>query len=226
MRKMKVVALVAGVGLLLGSCMSSNNVVNNKLISKRKYTKGFFINGKGSFKSDKSDETQDLAYSKDVNEVTRDLDLRELNTRDVASVQISDEKTLIRINKSVQAKKELNVQEISSSKGNDISKAEKTELVDGKYKKDEVKQVNDKQISKAPTPADDTAMLILLVILAIIIPPVAVAVYEGITTRFWIDLLLALIGWGLGYWLLGPGIAFIGGLAAIIYALLIVLGAI
>lgn len=32
--------------LILASCGSSNQVVSNKLISKRKYTKGFFINSK------------------------------------------------------------------------------------------------------------------------------------------------------------------------------------
>lgn len=39
--------------------------------------------------------------------------------------------------------------------------------------------------------ADDNT--ILLVILAILLPPAAVAVYEGITTRFWISLLLTLL---------------------------------
>lgn len=51
---------------------------------------------------------------------------------------------------------------------------------------------------------------VLLVILAILIPPLAVGLYEGITTRFWIDLLLTLL-------------FFIPGM---VYALLIVLGAI
>ena len=38
----------------------------------------------------------------------------------------------------------------------------------------------------------------ILVILAIIIPPVAVLVYEGATGRFWLDLIFALVGIGLG----------------------------
>ena len=68
------------------------------------------------------------------------------------------------------------------------------------------------------------AMLVLLVILAIIIPPLAVFIYEGATTRFWIDLILALVGIGLGLGL--GGIAYLAALAAVIYALLIVLGVI
>ena len=58
---------------------------------------------------------------------------------------------------------------------------------------------------------ETTGADILLVILAILIPPLAVGLYEGITTRFWIDLLLTLLLFYL------PGM---------IFALLIVLGAI
>lgn len=71
-----------------------------------------------------------------------------------------------------------------------------------------------------PTAADDTET-ILLVILAILLPPLAVYMKEGVTTRFWIDLIC---------WLLGGGFFFTpffygGGLwlFAVIFALLIVL---
>lgn len=66
-----------------------------------------------------------------------------------------------------------------------------------------------------------SANLILLIILALFIPPLAVLIFEGPTKRFWIDLLLTLIGVGLGLGL--GGIAYICALAAVIYALLIVL---
>lgn len=64
--------------------------------------------------------------------------------------------------------------------------------------------------------------LLLLVLLAIILPPVAVYLHEGTTnTRFWITLLLFVLGISgfflFGWWAL---------LASIVYALLIVLGAI
>ena len=66
---------------------------------------------------------------------------------------------------------------------------------------------------------------ILLVIIAIFIPPLAVGLYEGITGRFWLTLVLWLIGLGLGFWLLGPGIGWVCGLLAVIFAILIVVGA-
>lgn len=66
-----------------------------------------------------------------------------------------------------------------------------------------------REASKNRTPdsplADDT--VILLCILAFLLPPLAVALYEGITTNFWICLLLTLLGW----------------LPGIIFALLVVL---
>lgn len=48
-----------------------------------------------------------------------------------------------------------------------------------------------KKLKKQKRATDDRT--ILLVILAILLPPAAVAVYEGITTRFWISLLLTLL---------------------------------
>ena len=47
-------------------------------------------------------------------------------------------------------------------------------------------------------------------------------IYEQASKRFWIDLILAILGFGVGFWLLG-GLGWLCGLAAVIYALLIVL---
>ncbi len=50
--------------------------------------------------------------------------------------------------------------------------------------------------------------LILLVILGILLPPLAMALYDGITNRFWISLLLTILGW----------------IPGIIYTLIVILG--
>lgn len=62
-----------------------------------------------------------------------------------------------------------------------------------------------KKLKKKKRATDDRT--VLLVILAILLPPAAVGVYEGITTRFWISLLLTLLFF----------------LPGIIYALIVVL---
>lgn len=87
--------------------------------------------------------------------------------------------------------------------------------------KDVLKAVRE---AKKKSKREDAVMLVLLVILALILPPLAVGIYEGITGRFWLVLILWLVGWGVGWWLLGPGLAGLCSLVAVILALLIVLG--
>ncbi|HTF06046.1 MAG TPA: YqaE/Pmp3 family membrane protein [Bacteroidia bacterium] len=72
--------------------------------------------------------------------------------------------------------------------------------------------------------APDDTMLVLLVILAILLPPLAVYLAEGVTSRFWITLILCLLA---GPFFFTP-FAYVGGLwlIAVIIALLVVLGAI
>ncbi len=53
-----------------------------------------------------------------------------------------------------------------------------------------------KEVKKALKDAkksDSDVPLVLLVILAILIPPLAMALYDGISNRFWISLLLTLL---------------------------------
>lgn len=224
MKKVRLLGVIAGLGIILASCGSSNDVVSNRLISKRKYTKGFHINSKGHYKSGKSDynATEDLANadapSKEELFVRKDFKTRSLATVDgksISEIEMSSrtnhtsQSTIIGEKKAKDVKKSV---QLAS-----VSKPEKI----GHYTKDELKSALKKSMNQ-PAPMDDTAMLIILVILAILIPPLAVFIYEGATSRFWIDLILAIIGYGVGF-LFFPHLAFLCGLAAVIYALLIVL---
>lgn len=58
------------------------------------------------------------------------------------------------------------------------------------------------------------------IILAIFIPPLAVGLYEGITGRWWLNLILTIIGWS-GYFF--SPIAYIASVLAVLHALFIVL---
>ncbi len=87
---------------------------------------------------------------------------------------------------------------------NSLSRKEKRMRV--KEVKKEIKAF--KAAKKAGKEADTDTLL--LVILAILLPPLAVYLYEGeINNRFWISLILTLLGW----------------LPGIIYALVLILGA-
>ena len=86
---------------------------------------------------------------------------------------------------------------------NSLSRKEKRARV--KEVKKEIKAY--KTAKKAGKEADTDTLL--LVILAILLPPLAVYLYEGeINNRFWISLILTLLGW----------------LPGIIYALVLILG--
>jgi uncharacterized membrane protein YqaE (UPF0057 family) len=86
---------------------------------------------------------------------------------------------------------------------NSLSRKEKKTRV--KEVKKEIKAY--KAAKKAGKEADTDTLL--LVILAILLPPLAVYLYEGeINNRFWISLILTLLGW----------------LPGVIYALVVILG--
>ena len=61
MKKLLFINLALISALILGSCGSSNSVVSNRLISKRKYTKGFHLNKRSKLKSD-GDANADKDY--------------------------------------------------------------------------------------------------------------------------------------------------------------------
>jgi uncharacterized membrane protein YqaE (UPF0057 family) len=231
MKTIKKLSLFAMVGLILGACSTSNNVMNNHLITKRKYTKGFHFNTKKHFKSAKTDKTEELAFNtseEGVNDMqmrrsndlafneTANTELQRSNLNQVQVVENTEVKAATTQNTGSKSEK---VKRTNANDLNIVSWSNNT-----REKVAEIKQLQkEKQASKKA--ADDTVMLVLLVILAFIIPPLAVFIYEGATSRFWIDLILAIIGFGVGFWLLG-GIGWLAGLAAVIYALLIVLAVI
>lgn len=222
MKKIIFINLAVITALIASSCSTSNSVVSNRLISKRKYTKGFHFNKKENYKVS---EEENVAAIEEVEEnyviSTNENSYPEVyaSTNDGLSDEITSSQPTINVEETIN-----NDSQRRDVKTND-SKIETTSS-----KKDiraEYKAIRKtvKESKNTSAPAESGAMLILLVILAIIIPPLAVFLVDGASTRFWIDLILAILGWGVGFWLLG-GLGWLCGLAAIIYALLIVLGAI
>lgn len=212
---------VVGLALILGSCGSSNSVVSNGLIQKRKYNKGFFMKSNGQFKTAKAEgkEEKSIVVQEEiaVNNTVRTA----APVSAVAAVQNTEKVTFDKVAAaSVSNTVRSASQTAAPVKVNATQEIESRKEV-RKDVREQVKQLRKKESSSSAV----DGMTILLVILAIIIPPLAVGLYEGITVRFWIDLILALLGWGLLGWLL-PGLIWLGGLAAIIYALLIVLAVI
>lgn len=183
---------LVGLALILGSCGSSNNVVSNGLIQKRKYKKGFF------FKSNK-----DLRVVRENAEEKNSIVVNGENIEiyDGLSADISpsqDLNTSLALGKEIQATKDLiplGMGEVSIQ--TKLKETNSPQFISNTKTKNEVRTSSREKIEQRrkidsnSTSADDR--LILLVILAILIPPLAVFLARGIGTEFWISLILTLL---------------------------------
>jgi len=220
--------------VLLASCSTSNNVVGGG-IQKRKYNDGYYVSFGKKFNRHIADiqKVETLLSDNDVVETQKTESGTEglLTKNDEVIVnpeivsepkieEINDDKKIESDNNSVAESSETEI----SGKNKNVKETEFVETSDkinGTYKAKNISTV----VSNSAAASDGVLMLILLVILCFILPPLAVGIFEGITTRFWIDFILWLLGWGVGYWLLG-GLGGLCTLIAVIFALLIVLSVI
>lgn len=224
MKSTKILTLLLSI-FILASCGTSHDVVDGGLFQKRKYNKGYHVSKKTKVSSTNGGDKAEVAFNSTIekvdpklNEISTDpidnshIIVEELDQSEIESTTVQDNKNQSTHFKSKISITKTNLPSIGTRKLN-------APATNGSAFKPSSEIFGLKEVAM-------DGMTILLIILAILIPPLAVGLYEGITSRFWIDLLLALIGWGLGWFLLGPQLAWVAGLAAVIYALLIVLGAI
>lgn len=220
MSQIKFIGLALLGVLVLGACSTSNDVVGGGIFQKRKYTGGVYWDRSEKVKPAKGNGEEEFdifrieeeSQKKYVSSTTIRNDEPVAYAPAMASATTNNEEVVL--SESVNAEtlnSTVSTIEESSDERSTVRSAEKIKTV----------KVLKKRSNNAP--ASDV-MIIVLVILAIIIPPLAVFIFEGVTGRFWIDLILAILGWG-AFGLFG-GIFWLCGLAAVIYALLIVLGVI
>ncbi len=207
MKKSNIIGVVLSV-FVLASCATSSDVVDGGLFQKRKYNKGWHFNKKSKIELNSSVENNlAIANEKDVdNSSIVSVVKTETGVAYVEPTVINADKyDLESSNTIVEPSPVINVEN---------SDAELIETVLGSRK--EVKKtlrsnlvfgLSDNTSNTSDTNSD---AVILLIILAILLPPLAVGLYEGLSTRFWIDLLLTLLFF----------------LPGIVYALLIVMGVI
>ena len=238
MKKVSIVSLIALVAIIISSCGSSNSVVSNNGITKRKYNKGFFFNRKANLKTadakvKEADLNEDKAIAKaekvEARKAKKAQNANVLETT-ITSANIGNSSNHVII---MPVQEEEQVLETREFLSDDLADVEWTVVENQTSERGEsVREMsssergtnNSNKKSDNNNAADSAGMTILLVILALIIPPLAVFLFEGVTSRFRIDLVLAIVGIGLGVGL--GGLAYLAALAAIIYALLIVLNVI
>jgi uncharacterized membrane protein YqaE (UPF0057 family) len=208
---MKSKRIIGGFALLaafiVSSCSTSNDVVSNRKIQKRKYTKGFHVSDKNmsaSLKGNKEEKTVVFKAEEDNNKVENiTASIESVNNKNTIVEENTNAIPVVVVSEITE---EANVASENIELTNDGDLTEKEEALTFVSKKD-VKTKT--KISKKENNSNSSdGMLILLVILAFIIPFVAV----GIKTDW--DLMKVLICLLLSILLWLPGV---------IYALLIVL---
>lgn len=221
--------------VLVSSCGMSGNGFSGSSIQKRKYTSGFYLNGKGSLKGLKgsADSKEDKEAENRKSELKHaEVDSKEETTGKVETPIIKTQQEEVVVNQevaTVETSNETNTPVVSPKEDNNVAKTVSKEDAKAVTKKpmnqiQAVKKVlNAKKAATVDT--SDPLILILLVILALILPPLAVFLVDGASNRFIIDLILWIIGWGIGFWLI-PHLAWLCSIIAVVYALLIVLGVI
>lgn len=203
--------------LFLGACATSNDVVSNRMISKRKYNRGFHIDLKKPQRSSK----ETLANDSELN--NKELVRQEKQVEQVKATANEETYAIIPTQASTKSSPVLAKEEalVTREGKQEVTKGVVTEkkttnttatfetVQQESYKKELKRTAKEelKKSKKSPLPVPADMFLIACIILAILIPPLAVLIYTNID---WMKVLIALLLW----LLVLPGI---------IYALLVVL---
>jgi uncharacterized membrane protein YqaE (UPF0057 family) len=189
-----VLLVVFGAASILSSCSSEKGLA----VEKRKYRNGYSISWNGG-----KHETQQLVKAENENNV-RSNELTEMPTIEATLANettspspelfaSSATSTPIVFNETTELKSaftksnETLKEDAGSSSKVDASTTTK------KYTRAEIKQA--KKFFSKKAPGDTDMPLWAYILISILLPPLAVGLYEGIHTPFWISILLTLLFW-------------------------------
>lgn len=220
---MKRITFFLAIVLTLSSCGSLS-------VSKMRYNRGLNIDWFSS-KDDKGPEKVKKEKTKPIStkpEVV-DANVNFSENFDLPNIEDESEQEIASIDK-VESAYESNVQNVSKKnvkpQNNTRRKLlEKTRLPLAKTINKLSANKFSEQIDLKDTKNanEDPIMLIVLIIVAIFIPPLALLLFEGASGNFWLNLLVCLIGLAI-YAIISTHLGAIILLAAVIHALLVILG--
>ncbi|NOQ76041.1 MAG: YqaE/Pmp3 family membrane protein [Crocinitomix sp.] len=218
---------------LMFSCSTSNDVASNRGIQKRKYNKGFYVE-KGPKMGGDTKKVELVENENTVEEtpMTGDAPTERISSAPEVIFVEEVEETIAEVTPEVPTDDmaiNVEVEEPPYFHKTAVEESQSNVVPEGKTKNRLMNRIEKVLNRNKATPQNMTRsssesgiMLVLLVLLAIFLAPLAVLIYDGVDRPFWIDLILWLVGIGVGYFLFGAGVAFLCGLIATIYALLII----
>lgn len=210
MRKLLGINLLLALAVVFASCGTNNNVVNNRLISKRKFNKGFHINTKGNLKSsNEKKQEESIAFDDTKKRAVKEEKTGVKKTSKVNQKAVKQGKVSTIENEEVAFEEE--AYEVKTTSPNPVARTgedspemdEETAISDGyeaevsedqKSETKDSKKADKKRKKSKKTNSDDDVMFILIVILTILIPPLGVLIYTNIDwTKVLICLILSLL---------------------------------
>ncbi len=180
------------IAVLLGSCNTSSDLTSTSVLKKRRYTKGYQVNIKGNTDKKNNSVTADMESieAKPVNAMPSDATAQaslstEITEADLAPSPIIP--TTPQSAKTVKAHREATTSVAKTP--TKTNKKSSKRWVSKQY------QTNSEALasSSAAAAASGSESLALYVILAILLPPLAVGLLYGLGGEFWISLILTLI---------------------------------
>lgn len=185
--------------IALASCGSSNNVVSNKLISKRKYSKGFHINKNGNYKNSNEDvaknenvdKTEPKKFSDRTKSINKQQKVLRVESSETVPMTWQAEKSELTIGTAIAADGayafEVTVDEPVSVEDLDAADA----AIEREHSKRDMRKSLRKKVKGSESSGwGADAIFILAVIFAILLPPLGVGIYTNID---WMKVLIALL---------------------------------
>lgn len=215
MKKLSYLNLIIILTLVLGACSTSNNVVNNHSISKRKYTKGFHFNKKSKLKASKDEvatnnyhiQSEEVVVSNSESKtISVQSEVREVSTSNNVSDRFKGDDEFVSSELDSPSQRNNSVDQESM----DVEAAESNESMISDVETENSSDSEKNELSKKKnnnSGGGSDLIFVLAIIFAIIIPPLGVAIYTNID---WMKVLIALL------------LTLLFFLPGIIYALLVV----
>lgn len=203
MKKVSIISLIALVAIVISSCGSSNNVVSNHGISKRKYTKGYFFQRNSNLKSDdakakdtelkegtaiaKAEKAEARKANKALKVDKRNENLNVASTETSNLIQVEENRAEQYVNSEVQERTGTGTDGVNWSVTENNPSATEESFETMPYENRNQPAKKEKNNGRG---GSGDAIFILAVIFAILLPPLGVAIYTNID---WIKVLIALL---------------------------------
>lgn len=186
-------------GLFLSSCSRLENIS----VTKRQHRSGYYVD-LGSRKKDAPAKT-----TSKQNTSVQIAEVAKTETIPVQSVETPEASQSLATNTEIKetttapqsnwAKEALKKKEIASEKSQSLTASRQTtseikEIINNETLKKRTRTFAD-IIDRIKSPSSEDVPFWLLIVLAIILPPLAVGLKFGISTEFWISILLTLLFW-------------------------------